>query len=254
MYNYFPHPSNLRQSSGVVSLLIEEGFAGYGIYLSILELLRDAPSFRYSADAKVLAYVLHATDIEQVGRVVRNFGLFDTDSNGLLFSPWLSEQLEAYSDKKHKLQEAGKRGAARRWAKVEDGQAIATPSVEDGQAIAIIPNLMQPNITTQNKTSPSETSGEEWRDVCRNQGEKVDDELVSAIASTQPEGHASGFVADVCRRYGIGQNVLNLLLRATNNADLGNRRYIAFAALIRRIEVEKYRPEYPANFICSKIL
>lgn len=253
MYNYFPHPSNLRQSSGVVSLLIEEGYAGYGIYLSVLEILRDAPHFKYSAEAKVLAYVLHAPDVSQVERVLRNFGLFDFDGDGLLFSPWLSEQLEAYSDKKQKLQEAGRRGAARRWSKVEDGQAIATPSVEDGQAIAILHNNTQPNLMQPNMTTPSESGREEWREICLSPGKKVTDELISAICSSEAPGHSAGYIAQVCRDYGIGENVLEYLMKITDNGNVTNSRYLAFCALVKRIQSEKYHPNLPANFFCSKI-
>lgn len=253
MYNYFPHPSNLRQSSGAVALLIEEGYAGYGIYLAILEVLRDAPDYRYSSSAKVWAYVLHAPDINQVERVIRNFGLFDFDNDGLLYSPWLSEQMGAYSDKKQKLQEAGKRGAARRWQKKEDGQAIATPSMEDGQAIAILHNNTQYNLIEQNTTTSPKCVEEDWRGICQNQGKKVDDDLVEAVGATSPQGHASGFVAQVCRDYGIGENVLDYLLRITDTANLENERYKAFCALVKRIQRERYHPQYPANFFCSKI-
>ena len=253
MYNYFPHPSNLRQSSGAVALLIEESYAGYGIYLAILEVLRDAPDYRYSSSAKVWAYVLHAPDVNQVERVIRNFGLFDFDDDGLMFSPWLSEQMGAYSDKKQKLQEAGKRGAARRWQKKEDGQAIATPSVEDGQAIAILHNNTQYNITKHDETTPSECVEEDWRGICQSQGLKVDIELVEEMCKADAEGHNTGYIAQICHYYGIGQNVLDYLLRVTDRANVENERYKAFCALVKRIQREKYRPQYPANFFCSKI-
>lgn len=253
MYNYFPHPSNLRQSSGCVTLLIEEGYGGYGIYLAILELLRDAPNYRYTRDSKVLAYVLHAPDVDAVERVVNNYGLFDVDDDGLLFSPWLVEQLGAYSDKKAKLQEAGRKGAARRWSNQRNGEAIATPSNGDGEAIAILHNVTQPNVTYHNVTAPSEPSGEDWRGICLDQGKKVDEHLVEAMAASEVDGHNTSYVAQVCWHYGIGENVLGYLLRITDNASLDNYRYKAFCALIKRIQAEKYRPNHPANFICSKL-
>ena len=133
----------------VVSLLIEEGFAGYGLYWAILEVLRDAPSYKYSSDPKVWAYVLHGPNLQQVERVLRNYGLFDFDSDGLVYSPWLMEQLGAYDDTRQRRRAAGLKGAARRWGSKgsEDGNAMAMPLTEDGNAMAY--NIT--NITNQQK-------------------------------------------------------------------------------------------------------
>lgn len=254
MYNYIPHPSNLGKSSMVTTLLIEEGHAAYGIYWLVLELLRDCRDYRIGNNAKSLAWAVHCSDIDLVDRVLHNYGLFDIDGDGLLFSPWLVEQMEAYDAKKKKLQEAGRRGAAKRFgspASAEDGQAIATPSGGDGQAIAILPNIMQHNITQPNLT---QASREDWRSVCSNQGKPVDDELLQVLVSTQPEGHAVGYLAQLCRQYGMGENVLKLLQDLTDNADVGNSTYQRLVAIVRKVEAEKYPLKLPANFFLSKLL
>lgn len=242
MYNYFPHPSNLRQSSECVSLLIEEGFAGYGLYLAILEVLRDAPGYRYSPDPKVWRYILHADNLDQLQRVLTSYGLFDRDDNGLLFSPWLCEQLEAYSDKKAKLAEAGRRGALKRWASSKDkeGQAIANPSMEDGQAIAY--NIMKPNITLRNVTLPDPSVGK-----------VVDVAFFEKMISSQPEGHAPGYVAQVCMKYGMKEETCLFICEHSENAKVTNSVYKAFSAIVRRIEAEKFTPKYPDSFFMSKL-
>lgn len=253
MLNYIPHPSNARLASGLLRLRIDEGAAGYGVYWMLLELLRDAPDYKITADAKALAFAINETDIVMIERIIKNETLFKQDPDGNLFSPWLNEQLSAYDDKKRKLQEAGRRGAARRYQSksMDNGVAIATPSVEDGVAIATHYNITQHDVTEN--TTPSESPEEDWRVICQNQGLKVDDEIVMAMTQTQPEGHASGYVAQVCRQWGMGQNVLDYLLRITDNAALTNTRYKAFCGLVAKITREKYSPKYPANFFCSKL-
>lgn len=253
MLNYIPHPSNARLAGGLLRLRIDEGSAGYGVYWMILELLRDAPEYKITRDPKAIAFAINETDITLVERIVNNLALFDIDNDGNLYSPWLNEQLSAYDDKKRKLQEAGRRGAARRYQSkpIDNGVAIATPSVEDGVAIATHYNITQHDVTEN--TTPSESPEDDWRVICQSQGLKVDDDLVSAIAQTQPEGHAPGYVAQVCRQWGMGQNVLDYLLRITDNADLKNPRYKAFCGLVAKITREKYSPKYPANFFCSKL-
>lgn len=253
MLNYIPHPSNARLAGGLLRLRIDEGSAGYGVYWMVLELLRDAPAYKLTADARALAFAINEPDVDLVQRVIMNLALFDQDTDGNLFSPWLNEQLSAYDDKKRKLQEAGRRGAARRYQakSIDNGVAIATPSVDDGVAIAIQHNIMQHDVTEN--TTPSESPEEEWRVICQSQGLPVDDDLVAAIAQTQPEGHAPGYVAQVCRQWKMGQNVLDYLLRITDNAAITNPRYKTFCGLVAKITREKYSPKYPANFFCSKL-
>lgn len=254
MYNYIPHPSNFGKSSITISLLIEEGHAAYGVYWLILELLRDCPGYRVGNNGKAIAWAIHCNDVGLVDRVLHNFGLFDVDDNGLLFSPWLCSQMEAYDERKKKLQEAGRRGAAKRFAPAAstDGQAIATPSVEDGQAIAY--NITQPNIMQPNITQPTQAMAEDWKEICRNQGASIDPLELEDISKRQTPGHANGYVLQCCLQYGMGKNVYSALCRLTDDADISHPTYKRFVALVKRIQAEKYRPEYPANFFFSKIL
>lgn len=237
----------------LVTLLIEEGYEGYGLYWAILEVLRDAPRYRYSPDSRVWAYVLHARDVDQVKRVISAYGLFDTDENGLLFSPWLIEQLESYDDTRRKRQEAGKRGAASRWGVVQDkdGNAMAKPSLDDGNAMAYN-NTNTTNGMKENE-SPSMAGGVDIRLLCQDQGAPISPELLQALCDTQPEGHAPGYIAQVCLQYKMGENVLNFLCERTNNAEVTHPLYKQFVALVRRIQAEKYPLKYPANFFLTKL-
>lgn len=248
MYNYIPHPSNCSKSSMITTLLIEEGHAAYGIYWMVLELLRDCPNYRIGNNTKSIAWSIHCTDLDLVARVLKNYGLFDVDADGLLFSPWLLDQMASYDDKKRRLQEAGRRGAAKRFGKGEHGEAIATPSIEHGEAIAILHNVTQHNVTLHNMTQPSGTDGLDVMSVIKNPGQDVSAELLEALCSTAPEGHAPGYLAQVCIRYKMGERVLEAMQELTNNADLTNPRYKALCAKIRDMEAKKWSPNMPANF------
>ena len=253
MYNYIPLPTNMRDFSQVLTLRIEEGSSGYGVYVMVLQLLRDMPEYSMDDNSKRIAFALNEPDISLVERVLHNYGLFEVDSDGHLHSPWLSEQLSSYDAKKKNLQEAGRRGAAKRFGNSNNGEAIATPSNGDGEAIAILHNITQYNTTKDNKTTLSESCEEDWRLLCQQQGLRVDEDFVVAMAENQPEGHAPGYIAQVCSQYGIGQNVMDYLLRVTDNANKEDRRYKQFCSLVSRIQKEHYNPQYPANFFCSKL-
>lgn len=232
----------------ITALLIDEGHAAYGIYWMVLELLRDCPGYRIADNYKQIAWQVHAQDADQVQRVLNNYGLFDRDEDGCIYSPWLNEQMSAYDDKKRRLQEAGRRGAAKRFAKGGDREAIATLPGEDREAIAIQYNVTQRNVTQHNVTQPSGMDGVDIDSVIKNPGPDVSAELLEALCSTAPEGHAPGYLAQVCIRYKMGERVLEAMQELTNNADLTNTRYKALCAKIRDMEAKKWRPNMPANF------
>ena len=242
MYNYIPHPSNCRVSSAILSLRIEEGAAGYGIYWMVLELLRDAPGFKYSRSEKAIAFAINELDVQKVARVVNNYGLFDFDNDGLLWSPWLLDAMEAYNEKKTKLQEAGRKGAAKRWAAAHgtDGQAIATPSMEDGQARAY--NTTQCNVTEQNVTLPDPSGSP-----------RVDVEYFETLCKTQPAGHAPGYVAQVCLKYGMTVATCDFICERSDNANVSHPIYTKFVAIVRRIQGENWTPKHPDGFFLKKL-
>ena len=248
MYNYIPHPSNCSKSSMITTLLIEEGHAAYGVYWMILELLRDCPGYRIGHNPKAIAWSIHCQDVDLVSRVMDNYGLFDQDGDGLLFSPWLLDQMSSYDDKKRRLQEAGRRGAAKRFAKGGDREAIATLPGEDREAIAIQYNVTQRNVTSHDVTQPSGLDGMDVDSVIKNQGPEVSVELLEALTTTRTEGHAPGYLAQLCMHYHMGENVLKALQELTNNADLTNPRYKALCAKLRDMEAKKWHPNMPANF------
>lgn len=75
MHNYILHPSNMRNRDAEINLRIEEGAKGYGIYMMILELLRDANGYRIANNPKMIAFALNHMCIEDIERVILNYNL-----------------------------------------------------------------------------------------------------------------------------------------------------------------------------------
>lgn len=242
MYNYIPHPSNCRVSSSVLRLLAKEGATGYGVYWMLLEMLRDAPEFKIPYEPDVIAYSLHLDSPAIVRNVCEQAGVFSISKDNMLWSPWLLDAMEAYNEKKTKLQEAGRKGAAKRWAATHetDGQAMATPSQEDGQAIAY--NISQRNVTEQNVTLPDPSGSP-----------KVDVEYFDTLCKTQPAGHAPGYVAQVCLKYGMTVATCDFICERSDNANVTNPIYLKFAAIVRRIQGENWTPKHPDGFFLKKL-
>ena len=242
MYNYIPHPSNCRVSSNILRMLLREGVAGYGVYWMLLEMLRDAKDFRMFFFPESFAYALHCNDVNLVTRVCKDYGLFKFDDEEFMSSEWLEEAMGEYSNKIAKLQEAGRKGAARRWAAAHgtDGQAIATPSKEDGQAIAY--NITQCNVMQDNIILPN-----------LGDSPKVGVEYLELLCSTQQEGHAPGYVAQVCLQYGMTEASCNFICERSDNAAVGHPIFVKFKTIVGRIQREKWTPKHPDSFFLKKL-
>lgn len=242
MYNYIPHPSNCRVSSALTRMLMHEGVEGYGIYWMLLEMLRDCPGYKTSYFPESFAYAMHCSDLEKVKRVCEDYDLFQFDELKLMWSPWLLEVMGEYDDRKQKLREAGKRGAAHRWggAAPNNGEAIATPLQNNGEAIALNPT--QPNTTLHDIILP-DLSG----------SPKVSQELVEALSHNLQEGHNTCYVAQICRQYGMSEGAWKFLCEHSNNADITHPTYKRFCALVKRIQAEKWAPKHPDGFFLKKV-
>ena len=242
MYNYIPHPSNCRVSSELLSLLMHEGAAGYGVYWMLLEMLRDAPCYKIEYSREVLAYTLHLPEVELLGRVCERYNLFVISNDGFLSCPWLNGAMGEYDERKAKLREAGRRGAAHRWggASEETSKPIATLSKKDADPLAhdVIPF----KVTQDDFTLP--TQGE---------GRVVSEDYVNMLRETQVSGHAPAYVASICLHYGMKESTCEYICEHSENASLTNPYYQRFAAIVRRIQAEKWRPEHPDGFFLKKV-
>lgn len=242
MYNYIPHPSNCRVSSTLTRMLMHEGVEGYGIYWMLLEMLRDCPSYKTFFFPESFAYAMHCNDVEKVTRVCRDYRLFEFDQEDNMWSPWLCEVMGEYDDRKQKLREAGRRGAAHRWggAAGNNGEAIATPLQNNGEAIAH--NVTQPDMTSRDITLPDPSGSP-----------KVGVEYLERICEVKREGFAPGYIAQVCMQYGMTEATCNFLVERTNGGEVVHPTFKRFNDLVHRIQGEKWTPKHPDGFFLKKV-
>ena len=242
MYNYIPHPSNCRISSSLLHMRMREGVAGYGIYWMLLEILRDSPNYRTFYFPESFAFSINCPDVQLIERVCKDYGLFEFDENDYISSPWLCQAMSEYDERKKKLQEAGRRGAAQRWggANSQDSKPIASLNDIDSKPLAY--DAIPYNVTQYDFTLPDTSKGK-----------KVGTEFLEAICNTQPEGHASGYVAQVCLQYGMTEETHNFICEHSDNAKVDDPTFKRFCALVKRIQAEKWVPKHPDNFFIKKI-
>lgn len=273
MYNYLPWPSNMRTADQVLSMRIQEGSAGYGVYVMLLELLRDAENRRLVFNPKHLAFAMNEPDVELVQRVVQDYGLFTLDDQARITSPWLEAQMAEYDAKKAAAVAAGKRGAARRYGRVAE-ESSGEDRVPMGGAMAAQQDT-DSNITQYNepnKTNPTKSKllGMTWRDwsgehlfqLARKKEPVIDDLSREVIKSQQGklnaragrENHNLGAIVDVCDFFKVGVGMFRFLAEFTNYGRIASPELVRLLELRKECQRTQFVPKYPAEYILVKLL
>jgi len=106
---YFPHFANARNDNKILKLRRVLGMEGYGIYFSLLEVLREQTDFKIPlSSVEDLAYEWHVSK-EKVESVVANFELFQIDESDF-FSVKFNEYMQPYLSNKESRRIGGIKG------------------------------------------------------------------------------------------------------------------------------------------------
>ncbi len=106
---YFSHDSNARDDEKIVSMRIAHGWAGYGVYWAIVEMLRTSPGYTLTLDFDVLSFTLQAP-FDLVRGVVLDFELFRIKDE-----KFSSESLTRRMKRVKSISDTRKKAAQKRW-------------------------------------------------------------------------------------------------------------------------------------------
>lgn len=119
MLYYFPHPTNLRIGKDVIRMRRAEGAAGYGIYVMLLELMRDSEDQQLYDDPESLSFALHEDDVSMITRICHDYSLFTLTDDGYLRSPFLAMCQQQADERAAKAREWGRMGAKARYSRAD---------------------------------------------------------------------------------------------------------------------------------------
>lgn len=106
--SYFPHDSNARSDRKIIKLRRIHGWAGYGIYFALIEILREQPDFKYPlSQISELEYELRESK-EIITSIITNFDLFHIDEQKNFFSISLVTRLQPFLEKSKRAIEANR--------------------------------------------------------------------------------------------------------------------------------------------------
>lgn len=260
MLNYIPIPTNLHQSGKVLAMMAREGAHGYGVFLLLLQLARDNENRWITSDVAQLSYAIRENDTDLVARILQNYDLFQPLQGGDLYSPVLESLMSEYDAKRSAAREAGKRGAAARYAKATAEQPHSDPIATPQQAHdnSILPNKTEGNTTqSRSKLLQEEFMGLAGADLvsfCRGKGKAIDAEFISQCDKAAKPGYTPQFLAETCAWFGVHQFIFAALLKWCNHAKCGDPRYTFLLKLQKDAEKAEFRPKYPAEYLVSKCI
>lgn len=263
-YNFFIHPSNLQKMDAVLKMRMTEGSSGYGIYIMLLELLRDSDDLKTAYDPAVLAWALHESDQDRLRRVCEEYELFEISEKREISCPWLTEIMAEHTERKAKLAEAGRKSAELR--KQRANLAETTLNNMGGGSSNKADSASQ-QTTTDKNTVEKNTETKSFADLVAD-GNVFSEESIRAIGrshdqpfcisvetltSMSDDRHNLNVIGDIARDYKMNVTQFAALRIATNNALIGSPELMALIAAKNNCRDTKFCPKYPFEYFISKI-
>lgn len=116
---YFSHDANARRDTKMIALIAKRGTSGYGAFWIIVEMLREAETFRLPCKEYVYSAIAHETMMNYedakkfVFELIDEFELLKTDSDYSCF--WSESLLRRMALMQEKSKQARK-AALSRWS------------------------------------------------------------------------------------------------------------------------------------------
>lgn len=275
MFNYFIHPSGLSKMDAVLKMRMTEGAAGYGIYMQLLELLRDAPDYAMQYDPTVLAWSLHEPDQTKLEAVCRNYGLFELSEDGRISSPWLRSIMSEHDAKRAKLSAAGKRSAATRATRAE--QAEPTPEQGSNEVATRLQPPPQPgcNVVDLKKQQTKQTkpksnkqknpsnpnsgvsgggilSEDDIKRIGRDKSGPWSVEDATAAIPSDSKHNPRPLIAAIVT-YSLTRGQVEALAELTHGCEVGSREFMSLLAALRHCQETQFKPAYPFEYFISRV-
>lgn len=272
MKNYITLPSDFRNSDICIDLLMSEGAAGYGVFIMLLELLRECDGYKIKDDAARLNFALRIGDVQLVERVLHNFGLFESSEDGYLVCPVFTESMSSYEKKRAMKQAAGRarhqpseqnpKNAAEPQQSVSNDAAEPQQKVSTNAQYSIVKN----GITEVNTSQSTETSASSgvlmytFGGVCEIRSEVLKKIEREACTGASPEvlenlyTRANGrWLCNVASFFKLTDNQVQLLWHISDKGNLNHQNTKDILAAMQSAKAMQKPVKYPISYILSKI-
>lgn len=259
----------------VLKMRMALGSSGYGVYVQLLEMLRDADGYSAALEPQVIAWAIHESDVALVERVIREFELFDLSSEGRFSSPWLTAMMAEHEERRAKYAAAGRKSAAVRASKAEQGTATPEQGSNDVQTMLPPPleggsndvgdlgqQINNTKKTKKNfKKNPSTNEGEGGGDL-------FDEDLISSLervpgAPWNTEKHGGELRKDknhnplplvrIAERWHLSHTQVLHLALCCLSCEIGSAPFMALLAAEKHCVDTAFVPKLPFSYFVSRV-
>lgn len=254
---------------------MSEGAAGYGIFMMLLELLRDSDNYRMFYDPSVLAWALHEPDISKLTKVCENYGLFEISEDKQICCPWLTSVMSQHEEKRRKLSEAGRKSAAVKAAKAEQPQTNAQQGCNEVSTTLITPPQGGSNVVSDlSQQNKSNNRNQKKLKSPSNPIVSVDgvdlfsDEFIKRVGrmnapAFDEAAHGHEFFSDkqhnarplmaAAITFQLSLPQVQALHAVTEFCKVGGATFMAFLAACKHCQDTQFRPKFAFEYFMSRV-
>lgn len=262
----------------------QEGAAGYGIYVMLLELVRDSEDQQVFDDPESLAFAIHEDDIAMITRVCHDYSLFTLTDDGYLRSPFLAMCQQQADERAAKAREWGLKGAKARYSRNSAQQSTpqTTPDPQElmQQSSALHGNkpytlpmgggMDSPCINQDNQPKGKEKEsnqqptksklvamewlgirGSDWLEVCRSSAKISLTDIEERYGMDIDRGHNPLMLREWYANWPIPEQLFLLLRTLTDNWRVTHPAFVALNAVRLHVQKTQYRPQHPWEYLIS---
>ena len=131
---YITHDLGARNDPKLMDLQMEMGGQGLAIFWCLIELLWENEGY-IPANFKSIAFSLRWCKPAEVEKVAKDFGLFEIDAEGRLFSRSALERIAYKRDRFDVRSAASRKAAEARWGRSGNADAMRTQCDSDAVAM-----------------------------------------------------------------------------------------------------------------------
>ncbi len=262
----------------------QEGAAGYGVYVMILELIRDSEGQRVYDDAESIAFALHEDDVSLISRICHDYSLFTLIDDSYIESPFLAMCQQQADERAAKAREWGKMGAKARYSRADQRHPSPEPGQDPREAAPVsatdhgnVPYALpmgggmpdpcinqnnQPkgkeNETNQQPTKSKlkdlewlDIAGTSWLDLCRSTPKMTAQDIEQLLSLPPVPGHNQILLVDWIRKYGISKALFARLGNVTKSWRVDTPAFQALHAALKHARDTQYTPAHPSEYLIS---
>lgn len=262
----------------------QEGAAGYGIYVMLLELMRDSEDQQLFDDPESLAFALHEDDITLITRICHDYSLFTLTGDGNLQSPFLAMCQQQADERAAKAREWGRKGAAARYHGTDKSQISPTqaagspaedprPAPSHGDKPYALPmggGMGDPCINQNNQPKEQEKEpnqqptksklvalewlglpGGDWLEMCRSNPKLDICSVEERFGMSLDRNHNPLVLREWIANWPIPENLYTTLRVFTDDWRVDHPVFVAINAVRMHVQKTQYRPQHPWEYLIS---